>query len=57
MIVLPTVSEAIVGAVTQPTAEVLTKVPPPLRFDLQKLGCEAKESDVPTSIFFGPVKL
>ena len=57
MVVLPTVSELIVAELFHQTAEVLTKVHPPLPFDLQKLGCPARASDTPILIFFGPVKL
>lgn len=53
MVVLPTVSELIVAELFHQTAEVLTKVHPPLPFDLQKLGCPARASDTPILIFFG----
>jgi hypothetical protein len=53
IVVFPTISFGIVGTDSPPTADVFTKLFTPFII-LQTLGCEAKESDVPTSMFLVP---
>jgi hypothetical protein len=53
IVVFPTISFGIVVIVAAPTADVFTKLFTPFII-LQTDGCEAKESDVPTSMFLVP---